>query len=178
MNQIGLFGRAAKVEGREDDRRFTPAAIVRAVESIISASFVLDVCAESTPGGHVCPRYLTAADDALSVSWAAPGEWAWCNPPFSRKDEFIARVRAEYRGGRWVALLLPFTADPSRMALFYDAPGVVMADHRVRYTSPVGANMDSPGPVVQAVYLFGSVRGLWLVDEGGRVRRPACSVSD
>ena len=27
MNQIGLFGSAAKVEGREDDRRFTTALV-------------------------------------------------------------------------------------------------------------------------------------------------------
>jgi phage N-6-adenine-methyltransferase len=153
------------------DRRFTPAVIVRALESLCGQRFALDVAAESTPGGHVCERFFTRVDDGLSRSWGKPGEMAWCNPPYSEKDRWIAKARTEAARGVKVWLWLPLTADPSRQALARSVDALVMAGWRVRYVSPCGLPTDSPNAVVQAGFGLGVPRGVWQICEDGAVVR-------
>jgi phage N-6-adenine-methyltransferase len=56
------------------------------------------------------PNYWTAADDALSMSWA--GERVWCNPPYSRPllELFICQAWAEHcapGGPDLIVMLVP-----------------------------------------------------------------------
>lgn len=159
---------AAHATERADDRRFTPPGILRALERISGASFALDVAAEETPGGHHTPRFFTVADDGLSQPWACSG-LVWCNPPYSEKDAWIAKARAEAASGVRVWLWLPLTADPPRQRLAREADGLVMAAWRVKYTSPCGLPTESPNAVVQAGFAlgFGRKLGVWQVFKNG-----------
>jgi hypothetical protein len=165
---VTLFPTHAVAAGRPDDRRFTPGAILRALEHISGAPFGLDVAAEETPGGHHVARFFTVAEDGLRQPWAGSG-MVWCNPPYSEKDAWIAKAKHEAAVGVPVWLWLPLTADPSRQRLARDADGLVMAAWRVRYTSPCGLPTESPNAVVQAGFGFGFGRklGVWQVFEDG-----------
>lgn len=166
----------AEATSRDDDRRFTPSVIPQAIERLCGRVFDLDVAAESTPGGHVCPQFFSSVDDGLSRSWATSG-MVWCNPPFSVKDQWIEKVHHEVAAGSTAWLWLPFTADVSRQELAARADGLVIAAWRVEYASPCGSRTDSPGPVVQAGFGFGLGRkvGVWQVWENGDLT-PVCAL--
>ena len=70
--------------------------------------FTLDAAA--TAGNALCRRYYTAEDDALAKPWRGR---VWCNPPYSRVGEFVAKAWEEVEAGRAevVVLLVPSRKD-------------------------------------------------------------------
>jgi phage N-6-adenine-methyltransferase len=66
--------------------------------------FDLDVAASDA--NHLCDRYFTAEINALAQEWTVKKKW-WCNPPFSLKDEFLAKAVEELAKGNEGVMLLP-----------------------------------------------------------------------
>lgn len=70
--------------------------------------FNADVCAEpetSKCGSEYFGPKSDFALDGLGVPWVP--HW-WCNPPFSKKQEFIRHARAQQKEGRGGMMLLPY----------------------------------------------------------------------
>src|SRR5690606_16673629 len=56
----------------------------------------------------LCPQYYTIEHDALSRPWFVPDEGitrVFCNPPFSRTGEFLAKGNEEAEKGAMVVFL-------------------------------------------------------------------------
>lgn len=66
------------------------------------ARFGFTIDAAASPANARLPRFWTAADDALSKSWA--GERVWCNPPYSGIEPWCRKARLE---STFAVLLLP-----------------------------------------------------------------------
>lgn len=65
--------------------------------------FLFDVCAEENTAKCGPVDYFSPdrGDDALLLDW-------WCNPPFTRKVEFIQHARLQQADGRPGMMLLPY----------------------------------------------------------------------
>lgn len=66
--------------------------------------FDLDVAASDE--NHLCDRYFTAETNALAQDWTTSKMW-WCNPPFSLKEEFLAKAVEQLEKGNQGIMLLP-----------------------------------------------------------------------
>ena len=69
--------------------------------------FQFDVCAEEATAKCGPINYFSPerGDDALALDWPAD---FWCNPPFSRKVEFIQHALEQAKNGRPGMMLLPY----------------------------------------------------------------------
>lgn len=70
--------------GRDDWR--SPRKLVESLDN--EFDFTIDLAADNN--NRVCDRYYSEQDDALLQSWK--GERAFCNPPFSRAEEFLLKM--------------------------------------------------------------------------------------
>ena len=66
--------------------------------------FICDMVADEQ--NHLCSRYVTTNQDALSIKWPREGR-LWCNPPFSMLPEFTAKAAGESSMGVEVVMLVP-----------------------------------------------------------------------
>jgi phage N-6-adenine-methyltransferase len=87
----------------EVDDRGTEPEFVRSLEERFGEPFTLDVAA--APHNAKCDRFYTRADNGLVQSWA--GERVWCNPPYSKLGDWLAKAWAEYPQTRGIVMLLP-----------------------------------------------------------------------
>ena len=76
-------------------------------QSLYGRPFRFDVCAEATTAKCGPVDYFSPerGDDALQLDW--PADW-WCNPPFSRKVEFIVHGLVQAAEGKPGMMLLPY----------------------------------------------------------------------
>lgn len=74
-------------------------------QALYGRLFMWDVCAE--PQTAKCAHYYSPVygEDALEIDWHR--DW-WCNPPFSRKVEFIQHGLLQASEGRPGMMLLPY----------------------------------------------------------------------
>ena len=85
--------------GRQDWE--TPATVFDPLNA--EFRFTLDVCA--TAENAKCPRYYTAADNALAQPWEGV---CWMNPPFGTQGAWVRKAYEEsQRNGTTVVCLLP-----------------------------------------------------------------------
>lgn len=68
--------------------------------------FTLDAAA--TADNALCADYYTEEDDALTQRWAGV---VWCNPPYGRLPEFLAKAKASADDGATVVMLIPSRTD-------------------------------------------------------------------
>ena len=81
----------------------TPLHAVLDAEALIGQKFTLDACACDSATAKA-GEFITPETDALTVSWVPVHNGAvWCNPPFSRKTEFLHHA---WRQARWHALTI------------------------------------------------------------------------
>lgn len=82
----------------------------------LHAEFLFDLDAAASAGNALCKRYLTEADNALTVAWR-PACAAWCNPPYTRRNgglgAWLTKARAEAARGVTVVMLIPARVDAS-----------------------------------------------------------------
>ncbi len=71
--------------GGKDDWK-TPFQLLQSLDN--EFDFTIDLAADNT--NRVCDRYYSEQDDALLQSWK--GERAFCNPPFSRTEQFLSKA--------------------------------------------------------------------------------------
>ena len=98
--------RSSIMFSRASDDWATPDAFFAA----LNAEFAFGLDAAASPDNAKLPVYLT---DALQVDWGAlSGHRAvWCNPPYSRCREFIAKASLEASRGLTVVCLVPSRTD-------------------------------------------------------------------
>ena len=110
MNKAVLFSRAS-------DEWSTPQAFWDELDD--EFQFTLDAAAtkenRKTPF-HCGPDGADGLHDALMVDWtyesdADKGGVVWCNPPYSRCGEFIAKAASEAQCGATVVCLVPSRTD-------------------------------------------------------------------
>lgn len=83
----------------------------------IRAEFDLMVDAAAVRSNALCPAYFgpdnPSNPDGLTADWRQYGGVSriWCNPPYSRCREFVAKAAAERRRGVLSVLLLPARTD-------------------------------------------------------------------
>ena len=70
--------------GRDDWR--SPRKLVQSLDN--EFDFTIDLAADKT--NSVCDRYYSEQDDALKQSWK--GERGFCNPPFSKVEQFLSKA--------------------------------------------------------------------------------------
>jgi site-specific DNA-methyltransferase (adenine-specific) len=77
----------------------------------LNAEFGFDLdAAASAENAKVMP-YLCADLDALIAHWHDCGSRVWCNPPYSRCAEFVAKAAHEQRHGVTTVMLIPSRTD-------------------------------------------------------------------
>ncbi|HBZ8802878.1 TPA: adenine methyltransferase, partial [Klebsiella pneumoniae] len=65
----------------------TPFQLLQSLDT--EFDFTIDLAADNI--NRVCDRYYSEQDDALLQSWK--GERGFCNPPFSKTEQFLAKAR-------------------------------------------------------------------------------------
>ena len=79
--------------------------------------FDLTVDAAASPGNKKLPDYFgpgsPICEDALVANWSMFGTLSrmWCNPPYSRCAEFVAKAAAERLNGVLTVMLIPSRTD-------------------------------------------------------------------
>lgn len=127
---------------RHSDCWMTPQCIVDAIADRFYVRFALDVCA--TDESAKAPRWITEADDGLSVDWLSmvgnqqeSGERPaiWCNPPYSSPGPWIDRCIEAGRSVDVFALVPWSLAGWARKAML-SATWVYCPTARIRFIWP------------------------------------------
>ncbi len=89
-----------------NDNYTTPPEIFGPLNDVFH--FKYDIAA--APDNHLCAKYYTKEDDALSIRWPTDGT-IYCNPPYSKEGgpliEWIKKALRESMEGATSVLLLP-----------------------------------------------------------------------
>lgn len=136
-----------RADGR--DEWSTPQSVYEAICKRWELQPTLDVCASAA--NAKTPEFFTAADDALSQSWALP-VWSsavrvcWMNPPYSQPlmTRFIEKAIAESKGGVTTVFLLPAWPD---QAWYHDLIKPYPHEFwrgRIKFDPPAGIQASSP----------------------------------
>jgi len=130
------------------DRWRTPAVLIRAIEFREGRRFDLDACAEA--GAHHATRWIGVEDDALRTDWidragGVERPLCWCNPPFSRKGEFLARSWDMALRGAVVWIILPARPDGD-LPLYADRADVMaIPSRRIAFIPPPELGIEAGG---------------------------------
>lgn len=146
MSRLAATQSRAATGGRDDWR--TPAVLLDAIEKrwrvwlAVDAACSLDNRIHTAATGFAIDR----GDDGLDLDWPFYRDgWVWCNPPYSRVSDWMAKARyeAHMRGIRAVCLV-PVRTDtgwwnasvhrPSHIP--YAAAHVTLLKGRLQFTHP------------------------------------------
>lgn len=160
----GQKGKWRQLFSADTDEWATPDDVVRYWEDRLGRPFTLDVAA--TKEMAKAPRFYTIIDNALVQDWVAdagPDGLAWCNPPYSNIDGFMAKAIREAQRGLTTVLLLPSRTDRPWFHWAIDElddgrAEIFFCKGRLRFG---GATTDAPFPSVVIV-----IRGSNIDDEG------------
>lgn len=138
-------------ESIKDNWRTSDAAFELA-RRLYGVPFEQDVCSEDG-GAARCERFITPEMDALKIPWL--NNW-WCNPPFSRKPEFIAKAVEQAQYGRSGMMLLPYTATTKwfRLLVMDNAAAVFVPNRRFHFHHPDGGELKSGSSFESCLVLF------------------------
>lgn len=105
----GLVNPGKKSTTSDDDKDYwaTSWKQFNDAQALYGRPLAFDVCAEEATAKCGPINYFSPerGDDALQLNW--PADW-WCNPPFSRKVEFIRHGLLQASEGRPGMMLLPY----------------------------------------------------------------------
>lgn len=133
-------GAESKTPEHKKDNWNTPLHAVMDAESLIGIPFTLDACACDLVTAKA-REFISPETDALTVAWvpSAPGA-VWCNPPFSRKTEFLQHA---YRQSTWhgltIVMMIPYEPYTKWWRDFVSnkASLVYVPDGRYNYCDPI-----------------------------------------
>jgi len=99
MANHGLEYKSKTPESKKDYWNTSDLALSDAKKLLGIEFFSIDVCAKSHKEAKA-DSFITEDEDALSLDWDfEPWDYfAWCNPPFSRKKEFLAKANEQSNG--------------------------------------------------------------------------------
>lgn len=109
--------------------------------------FVIDVAASFV--NRKCSQYYDESSDALNRDW---GFRNWCNPPYSRVQEFVIKALAEQKRGRKTVMLIPARTDTKLFHDYlYNKPHIEIRflKGRVKFINP-------DGPLLRGTKMNGS----------------------
>lgn len=109
-----------KIHKDSSDEYGTPPSFVRPIAEALGG-FDLDPASGAETAPHASTRY-TEEDDGLTSEWFGT---VWLNPPFSEKERWLRRARAEVADGNVETAVVLLPVDTST-SLFHDL--VVDAD--------------------------------------------------
>lgn len=103
--------------------------------------FTLDAAA--APHNAKVTKFFTRADNGLEQSWA--NERVWCNPPYSKLEDWMEKAWKEWPTSRGIVMLLPAnrceqTWWQKHVEPFRDRPGSALSTEflpkRMRFSRP------------------------------------------
>jgi phage N-6-adenine-methyltransferase len=105
VNSALMFSKAS-------DEWATPEDFYRGVFHEFGCTFDAAATAENTQCDFWYGPGSEFGEDALAVNWSEfADQWHWCNPPYSKCREFVAKAAAERRKGVTTVMLLPARTD-------------------------------------------------------------------
>lgn len=100
------LGAASNTPESKKDNWNTPWHAVRDAEALLGQSFMQDACACDKATAKA-PMFITPEQDSLKTEWIVGP--VWCNPPFSRKTEFLQRAHEQaIKHSIIVCMMLPY----------------------------------------------------------------------
>ena len=135
----------------------TPPELFAALDS--QYHFTVDAAADAS--NHLCSRYWTETDNALTLSWA--GETVFCNPPYGREmPRFVQKAYTEWRDNSVTSvMLIPARTDTviwQEVVLPYAQ--VTYLRGRLRFANAEGRIGDT-APFPSAVVVFEGWKSAW-----------------
>lgn len=112
----------------------TPKDFFDKVHSVFD--FTLDVA--STFENRKTEKYYDTSADGLKQSWQTNGA-VWCNPPFSRNAEFVAKAIQESLTGQTIVVLMPARTDTKYYHQAMNSPNLT---HRLDVAGRLQFNED------------------------------------
>ncbi len=132
------LNKKSKVADDKKDLWNTSWPAVRDAQALIGQPFVLDVCATDADTAKA-REFITPQQDALQTEWLGASGAVWCNPPFTRKPEFLTRAYWQARKwGRMVVVMIPYEPCTQwwREHVSGKATAVFMPDGRYGFLDP------------------------------------------
>jgi phage N-6-adenine-methyltransferase len=102
-------GVKSKTPDNKKDDWNTPWHAVKDASALIGMPFTLDACACDDATAKAV-AFFTPEQDALKQAWVPSERGAvWCNPPFSRKAEFLNHARQQSRWHKQtIVMMIPY----------------------------------------------------------------------
>lgn len=91
----------------EKDTYKTPRYLIERLEKEFG-QITLDVCANEQ--NKVCENFISKEQNALVSDWTTSGI-VFCNPPYSKKDEFLEKAIEQSKTGQKIIMLVPCTPE-------------------------------------------------------------------
>ncbi|EKE79070.1 DNA N-6-adenine-methyltransferase [Idiomarina xiamenensis] len=143
---------SAKDYWRTSDQAYRDACYLCGVDD-----FNVDVAADD--GNKKCAAYISEQADSLRIDWFL-GDFAnaWCNPPFSRKVEFLQKAYSERKRGL-ICMMLPYEPCTTwwRENIDGKATIVYVPDGRYNFLHPETGKQMSGVPFSAAFIVFTSL---------------------
>jgi phage N-6-adenine-methyltransferase len=157
-----MKGKAEKPTKSKDDWA-TPWSFVEFVEKTFlrGQKFVVDVCANRL--NSKAEAFIDEDEDALTRPW--PDGPVWCNPPFSKKEQFIDKAISEARtNGIETFMLLPASTGAKWFhKVTKYAARIVFIVGRLQFVgAPASADFDCCLAVFSPEWSLGCSRANWL----------------
>ena len=126
--------------------------------ALLDAEFSFTIDAAADDADHLCPRYLTREEDALTKPWLGDNV-VFCNPPFADLKPWTQMFVRWATAGATVVALLPSKTDTVWFEnVWFGAHEVRFLTPRVQFIAPTtgqpGKNSNNSGSMV-AVYRHG-----------------------
>lgn len=147
------LSKKSKTDDDKKDLWNTSWPAVRDAQALIGQPFVLDACATDAATAKA-REFITPEQDALKTDWLSGNGAVWCNPPFTRKPEFLMRALEQAkRWGRLVVVMIPYEPCTQwwREYVSGKATAVFMPDGRYTFLAP---DTKQPIPGVNFVSCF------------------------
>jgi phage N-6-adenine-methyltransferase len=128
----------------------TPEVFLQAVYRRLGITeFAYDLAGDAVR--HVCPLYITEAQDSLSIPWAdLSADWMWLNPPYARLGPWMQHAYEQSLDGAKVAILIPASTGSNYWKRYVDGKAyVLLLNGRITF---VGHKIAYPKDCVLLLY--------------------------
>ena len=133
--------------GKSEQIVATDRGLIRAVEARWG-KLAVDLCA--TASNAKAPRYITEAQNSLSVDWTTLGDGPfWCNPPYGTIAPWVAKARLSCAPNRKIILLIPAAIDTDYWHEDIHSYAAIYWISRIKFE---GHNNSFPKPLCVLVY--------------------------
>jgi len=146
----------SKVPVNMRDNWRTPRFVFEHLQKALETEFLCDLAAD-IHNSH-CDRYFSAEKSALSHDW--PIGTSFCNPPFTRKVDFVRRAVEQQARGAFSVFVLPvdLVQKYTQEHIAKHATAVLVPACRISYIKPETGETATSAPFESYVVVFGGAR--------------------